>query len=1186
MTASEELRHYLGRLHGRLRLGAVLRGAALLAAAALGATLVLVVFANARAFSADSVRGARAVLIAVLVAAAAAGLVMPLLRLTRRRGIARAERTFPRFGQRLSTFDERDAQAARDPFLELLAQDSLHVAAGLRRPIVPAALLAGCAGVGAASLGLLLWLIHSGPGYLGYGAALLWRGPSRPPLYQLRVMPGDATIRRHADFVVTAQPVGMSPAAAVLHLRYRSGQGWQSESMQPAPRSTGFRYLVPAVPEDAQYYVEMGPLTSARFTVHVADFPAVQQVRATYHYPAWTHLPDRRQQGGDLQAVQGSQAVLEVQTDQPLNGGQVVTDDGRALPLTPVGRNLYRASVPMDRDATYHLAARDGARELRISGDYLIEATAPKPPQVAIVRPRAEYQASPIEEVTVAAQAGDEFGLDQFTLRYSVNGAPEHSVNLLKAAGSTQARGTVTLSLEDLKLVPGDVVSVYAQARDGHSEARSDMLFVEAQPFEREFSQSQQGGAGGGPTSDQAEISRREKEIIAGTWNQVGAGGEELKQAEQAKFLADAQEALRAQALSLAGRLQMRGIDETNEQFGSFEQEMAAAATAMAPAAEQLRSRAWRAAVPQEQKALQHLLRAEATFREIQVAFGSAAGGAGGGSMGRDLASLSDLELDTQKNQYETAPDAQSGNPDRRIDDALKRLDELAQQQEQLAAQPVTPSSAAEQRWQQEMLRRNAQELARELQQLGAGGTAQSGAQQAGQADQSGQSAQAQSGRADRQAGPGRAGQPGQPSQPGNSGQADGSPDPAVRDALARLQRAQEQMSRAGGHDAAAAGRAAEELRAAMDALGTLRQRQSVAGLDELARRAAQLAGTAHSQAGQLRQLLGGSSAPGNTDAMVDARQHLADELAQFTQALRASEQETLQSNRRAAGKLRDALRSLDDADVETRLQRSADLLRQGYDPAGDSSDEDIPGDLDQLAAQVRAARAAAAGGPSPEDAALPEVERLRARLAALDPALGPRGQDGTGGARAGPDGQAGDAQAQGGARGGGAQAGGAPGTAGDDAAGTVTGGVRGAGGGRGGYVNGGWNFGNNVELPRGATPDAGPAPADREQAFSQGMQQLATVRRAVADDAAARAQVDDLIKAVQQLDPKRFPGNPDMVVKLYGEVQADVDRLELQLGRDPGSERTAVRGAESAPIPQGYQDAVAEYYRRLSSVR
>ena len=79
--------------------------------------------------------------------------------------------------------------------------------------------------------------------------------------------------------------------------------------------------------------------------------------------------------------------------------------------------------------------------------------------------------------------------------------------------------------------------------------------------------------------------------------------------------------------------------------------------------------------MPNEQKALQFLLRAEATFRQIEVAFGARGGGGGGGGAGagRDLASLFDLELDTEKNQYETAQTAGSqGQKDQQVDDAIK----------------------------------------------------------------------------------------------------------------------------------------------------------------------------------------------------------------------------------------------------------------------------------------------------------------------------------------------------------------------------------------------------------------------------------------------------------------------------------------------------------------------------------
>ena len=56
------------------------------------------------------------------------------------------------------------------------------------------------------------------------------------------------------------------------------------------------------------------------------------------------------------------------------------------------------------------------------------------------------------------------------------------------------------------------------------------MFFIEAQPFERNYTQSQQDGGGGGggggdDANQQNQISQRQKEIITATWNQEKGHG-------------------------------------------------------------------------------------------------------------------------------------------------------------------------------------------------------------------------------------------------------------------------------------------------------------------------------------------------------------------------------------------------------------------------------------------------------------------------------------------------------------------------------------------------------------------------------------------------------------------------------------------------------------------------------------
>jgi hypothetical protein len=84
-----------------------------------------------------------------------------------------------------------------------------------------------------------------------------------------------------------------------------------------------------------------------------------------------------------------------------------------------------------------------------------------------------------------------------------------------------------------------------------------------------------------------------------------------------------------------------------------------------------------------------------------------------------------------------------------------------------------------------------------------------------------------------------------------------------------------------------------------------------------------------------------------------------------------------------------------------------------------------------------------------------------------------------------------------------------------------------------------------------------------------------------VRNDPEAAKQVAELARQMQQLDPSRFPGNPAMLEQMHREVLSSVDRLELQLQRDAAA--IQARTGKSYAVPSGYQESVAEYYKRLS---
>jgi len=243
----------------------------------------------------------------------------------------------------------------------------------------------------------------------------------------------------------------------------------------------------------------------------VKDLPVVKRVKVAVHFPSGLGLKDEVQDpGGDIRAVEGTEADVSILTDKPLDRGLLVTESGSKLQLSRGEGNWSTAHLKIQKDGSYHVAALDNGETIRLSDDYFIEAKKDAPPSVKISRPGRDARVSPIEEVPVTVEATDDFGLNNLDLHYSVNGAAEQVVPLLKSKGVKEAEGKSTIYLENFKVVPGDVISFYATARDAKTSSQSDIAFAQAEPFDFKFSQSQQSGGGysKGGWWDDAEVRR------------------------------------------------------------------------------------------------------------------------------------------------------------------------------------------------------------------------------------------------------------------------------------------------------------------------------------------------------------------------------------------------------------------------------------------------------------------------------------------------------------------------------------------------------------------------------------------------------------------------------------------------------------------------------------------------------
>ena len=1279
MKPLDRLSEYLGAIERRLRLVAVTRGAAVTAAAALVLTLVAVVVANRFAFSGGSVVGARVFLFLGLAYALAAALIIPVIRLNRRHAAREVERKFPHFQERLLTFQERVEQRPNDPFLNLLAEDALNLANQAEpQHVAKGSVMFSFSTAALVSVLALLWLGLYGPDWLGYGTSLLWGGLPKgemKPYYAIRVEPGNKTIRKRSDLMVSATLTGFQAPKVRFFAKYASASQWEQADMRPASGSSDYQFLIAGVPESLEYYVEAGGIRSQHYNLKVVDLPSVKRIRVTYHFPSWSGMKDAVEDpGGDLRAVEGTDAEVAIETDRPLANGALLLDDGSKIALRSGPQSMLVASVPITKDGLYHIAAVENGEDVRLTEDYFIEAQKDQPPEIKITRPGRDFKATPIEEVSVAVEAKDDFGLKEVTLHYAVNGGAEKTVSLLNTRDSKNSTGTATIALEDFKVQPGDIVSLYATAKDARKTVNTDMFFIEAQPFERNYSQSQQDGGGGGGGDDagqQNEISQRQKEIITATWNQLKGQGARGTDAENAAFLASVQSKLRDQAKSLSDRMKARQLEGAGDSFKSFVDDINQAVEAMGPATDKLKGAHWQDALAPEQKALQFLLRAESTFRDIQVAFGGQRGGGGGGGGGgasRDMQGLFDLELDTEKNQYESArstPQAAS-QQQQQVDEALQKLKDLAKRQQELAEQQRKGQQTPQQRWEQELLRREAEKLQQQLQQMQQQGQqgqlsrgGQPGQGQPGQpGDQSQQQGQQQS----------QGGQPGQQGQQQSQSrqqqmqqmrnqQGQQSSDPRLNQAnaqqmqqmLDRLKQAMDDMRGAASSQQAGtpqgeaqARRAADRLKEAEQMLAGMQNAQAGNEVESLAKQADDLARKQQDFEGQMRRAFGENSRGVTRDQAEQLAQQKEGELSdlkKLEQGLQNAVRNLQSTQRQASTKLRNALGEMQQQEIARDMQRNADWIRRGMGQYAAISESQTTAGLNDLRDQLKQVQQAMAAGANGKDGekdqavaqALDRVQQLRQQLEAMQQAQqGQRGQQaGQGQQRSqqgqlsrGQQGQQQNGQQQGGQQQGGQQQGQQAGgqqqggqQQGQQAGGQQQGGQQ-QGGQQGGQQQGGQQAGGQqggqqqgANQQGGSSPQGSPNnggnwggyggrndarnwgnwaggpvnPQQFQQTYRDAIQSLQQLQQGMRDDPNTARDAQAAIRDLRQLDPFALSNDPLLIQRIAAAL-AGVEQVEMELRRkvEDTAGNGSVRSQSGQKVPQGYEDKVADYYRKL----
>ena len=547
----------------------------------------------------------------------------------------------------------------------------------------------------------------------------------------MTIAPGNVEIERgDTQHIVATLAEEVGEEVVIV---YREGDGdWSRSVMRRGLDAGSHLQEFFDIQQPIDYFVEVGKTRSDPYRIAIYAFPAVDQIDITYHYPEYTGLPARTEENaGDIRGLVGSVVEIRVQTIGTVQEAVMDHSNGSALVLKAMGNGAFRGSLKLADEDLYTVRLTDAqSRQNKFPDQHRIVPIPDEKPRITLTNPGRDTRANAVEEVLVAADAEDDFGVVALQLVYSVNGDDEQSVDLMQGGGDRSVSGEHLFFLEDYMLEPGDVLTYYVEARDGlHASAEAtDMYFIEIIPFDQHYTQINNAGASQS-AQRQSGLVLSQQDIIVATWKLLreredmdAAEFEEsvidLSQA-QANLKATIEERINATAFSL----ELRGDSQQQQVV----EHLRKATEAMAEAVHDLNDGALKQALTPERRALNHLLRADALNKENQVARQQAGRGGGMSATEERMTELMDLELDISKDKYEVQQERDQDARGEALNETLQKVKELAQRQQSLADRNQPDQLEGEDRKRfvdrlkrdQDDLRNQVESLSRSMQQSG-----------------------------------------------------------------------------------------------------------------------------------------------------------------------------------------------------------------------------------------------------------------------------------------------------------------------------------------------------------------------------------------------------------------------------------------------------------------------------------
>ena len=557
-----------------------------------------------------------------IVGIAAVGLIVALvvasLRRWRRTATAATiEEVFPQLGQRIRTTvqfgemssDEIQHEGVATTLVTALEDDTIKLA----QPLPLDAVIPWKSLAVASMLAAIVGLAFTGASAVDWQ----WRTAAKrtllaeDPYTSITVNPGNCSVREGESQVVEVTVDGRVGESITFRSRRLDEENsqWREEAIpledaeQPEPHRFVFHVPLDRVKHPLEYRIAAGSSQTEAYRVEVLYPLKVVQIQTKVQPPAYTGIGEQISEGGNITALEGSLARIEIELDRaPASGSLELQEmsvrrgetppEPQQVPLVVEGNKLT-AELTITCDQTFSILAKSQDGMELAENKHRIRARKDEPPHVWFETPGEALEVHTLAEVLMRIRASDDFGLSRAGVMFEVNNEEEYPLlsedfaavaaaaeEVEQTGGlSPKTRATLekTLPLEHFALSQQDSIMYYAFAEDirpdNPQRTESDLRFIDIRPFRRTYRALESGD--GMPAGNQGPQLKSLEELISrqryalNRTIQISRRFERSQQADLSgidnviKFEGELAKSTR----ELAEGLIARGIDETELLF-------------------------------------------------------------------------------------------------------------------------------------------------------------------------------------------------------------------------------------------------------------------------------------------------------------------------------------------------------------------------------------------------------------------------------------------------------------------------------------------------------------------------------------------------------------------------------------------------------------------------------------------